>query len=168
MELQQQPLLTPCAACLFSLDAMPRSGSPHNRDSHATKLTPGIVLSPNTGPIEQLLRDSLNEPEIAPVKRPWAIKGIDEFTIQLCKLAARGRGMKINRWVADALSQAAQCQFGQLPEPTQGRGMDLQTLYDRISRLEGEVASTIQITCGDSFCSCRKVDVLILWFRRPP
>ena len=94
---------------------------------------------PSNAKVEQLLRDSLVAPEVAPVKRPWAIKGIDEATIQLCKLAARGRGMKINRWVADALSQAAQCQFGQLPEPTQVRGMDIQTLLDRISRLEGEV-----------------------------
>jgi hypothetical protein len=96
-------------------------------------------LQPNSGLVEQLLRDSLNGSESAGVKRPWAIKGIDETTIQLCKLAARGRGMKINRWVAGALCQAAQSQFGHPTETTQVHGIDILQLLDRLSRLEGEV-----------------------------
>ena len=105
---------------------------------------PESALTSNAGLVEQLLRDSLTDGDIPSVKRPWAIKGIDESTIQLCKLAARGRGMKINRWVASALCQAAQTQFGQpaqYGQPTEppAHGIDVLQLLDRISRLEGEV-----------------------------
>jgi hypothetical protein len=105
----------------------------------SASLPPESDTRPNGGVVEQLLRDSLVGGETASVKRPWAIKGLDESTIQLCKLAARGRGMKINRWVAGALCQAAQSQFGQPPEPIQTQGIDVLQLLDRISRLEGEV-----------------------------
>lgn len=103
--------------------------SPHSRRESARL--------PNSDAVEQLLRESLAENGDPVVKKPWAIKGIDEATIQLCKLAARGKGMKINRWVADALCQAAQTQFGPTAEhfPT----VDLASVLDRLSRLEGEV-----------------------------
>jgi hypothetical protein len=98
-----------------------------------------FVVPPNIDVVGQLLVDSLAEGDDPVVKRPWAIKGIDEATIQLCKLAARGKGMKINRWVADALSRAAQNQFGHSPD--QSQSFDVSALLDRISRLEGEVSA---------------------------
>jgi hypothetical protein len=92
-----------------------------------------FVVPPNIDVVGQLLVDSLAEGDDPVVKR------IDEATIQLCKLAARGKGMKINRWVADALSRAAQNQFGHSPD--QSQSFDVSALLDRISRLEGEVSA---------------------------
>jgi hypothetical protein len=95
---------------------------------------------PNIDLMRQLLMESPSEGENANVRKPWAIKGIDEATIQLCKLAARGKGMKINRWVAEALSHVAQQQLGYTPPPQNPQqNMDLSQLFERISRLEGEV-----------------------------
>jgi hypothetical protein len=93
----------------------------------------------NSDIVGQLLADSLAHDQSQVAKRPWAIKGVDEATIQLCKLAARGKGMKINRWVADALCKVAQQQLGH--SPSEAVPGDLSQLFERICRLEGEVSA---------------------------
>lgn len=77
--------------------------------------------------------------------KPWSLKGIDEATVQLCKLAAQGRGMKINRWVADALQHAAQGQLSNdAPFDAAGRREETNDISQRLARLEGEVDALVK------------------------
>jgi hypothetical protein len=68
------------------------------------KMTHLFNTAPQTGTVAR-------DPSAAGLSKPWSIKGIDEATVQLCKLAARGRGMKINRWVEEAVKYAAEAQL---------------------------------------------------------
>jgi hypothetical protein len=98
---------------------------------------------------EHLLLSSSSDRDSAVPKKPWSIKGIDEATVQVCKLAARGKGMKINRWVSDALREAAQRQLGdiervEMPQEVSKPSETSSALCERISRLEGEVSALLK------------------------
>lgn len=88
------------------------------------------------------------------LRRPWSLKGIDPSTIEVCKLAAQNRGMKINRWVSLTLESAAKAdmvpprvmshsqmfappssQFAPEVAPTTGQ-QDTEKLLLRIAKLE--------------------------------
>ena len=73
--------------------------------------------SAGTSEVVSLSRESVERQKQKPMCAGWTIKGIPDETVDMTRMAARRRGMRIGSWVAETLHRAATMELQGIPRP---------------------------------------------------